>query len=734
MGARLAARDPGWRRARRALRATVGAAVSLGINSTVMSIAHQTNGVALLGAVVAMISGLSVTEVERREAGLTFLLLPFIAAASVAVGAALSTHRFVADAVFVVIVFAATSLRRRGPRWSAAGFLAFMTYFFSQFLHALPAQVPWLALAATIGVSVAAFLRLVLLPERPEGALRHLVQALEGQAAALLDAAVDVLQTRDVSARLRRRVLTASGDLNRVALLVEEQLGVAPDAENPPADAGEPLRDRVFMLEVAAAHTVASVRSAVREGLSAEERAGLAREITAISRAIRSGRAPRTLARWAESTRAAANRVPISSPYRGVAHVRRALAELASAASALQSGTPMAGTRGSGPPDADLPDAMPSDVMPPDAMPLGVWGDQPEVDHSDGTPKESGPARSPDPWLGLRQGVQATVAVALAIIAGELLSPTRWYWAAIAAYIVFVGADTRGATVRRAVARTVGTLAGLVGGLVVAALVSGSKPAALVLIFVLMFAAWWLQPVSFFAGSVCVTVVLALLYVLLGTYSAHVLLLRVEETAIGAVLGGFAALVLVPARGSPALRDAEVDVLDRITDLLRAVRGRRGSGSALRALDSAFQDLRDVARPVAKGVPGAAARRVEQRIFALSAATYSARMLVTALLRVGDIDQQTADRLDKLARRAESLAATARRNEATDQIPPSQPVGGHHRSASDSSADRDLAHARVALERLDIALSRWADPNRSPLPAGVPGTKEPDGSDLASPV
>ena len=201
------------------------------------------------------------------------------------------------------------------------------------------------------------------------------------------------------------------------------------------------------------------------------------------------------------------------------------------------------------------------------------------------------------------------MAVSAAILLGELLSPTRWYWAAIAAYIVFVGADTRGATLRRAVARTFGTVGGLLGGLLLAALVSGSKPATLVLLFVCLFAAWWLQPVSFLASSLAVTVVLALLYVLLGTYSAHVLELRVEETAVGAVLGGVAALLLVPARSSPVVREAEADVLARLADLLRAVRdgssgGGSGPGTALRAVDSAFQDLRDVARPVAKGVPG----------------------------------------------------------------------------------------------------------------------------------
>lgn len=681
-----------------------------------------------------MVSGLSVSEDDRRKAALTFLILPFLASGSVALGAVLSPHRILADSVFVLIVFAATTLRRRGPRWSAGGFLAFMTFFFSQFLHAVPQQVPWLALSATIGVTVAAALRLVVLPERPDRALRRLLQALEGQTGALLDAAIDVLRTPEVPPRIRRRAVAASGDLNRVALLVEEQLGIGPPDET------ESLRDRVFMLEVAAAHTVSAVRAAVREGLSEDERADLAREIAGVSRAVRSGRSPGTLGRWAQSVRAEERQAGEGggSPYRGARHVRRALAELADAAAALQRDDR-------------------------DKDPLGVWGDgdgddsegddREGDDHGADEPDEDAPDQSgsdsqrTDPHLGLKQGVQATVAVALAIAVGELLSPSRWYWAAIAAYIVFVGADTRGATIRRAVARTVGTTAGLMGGLLVAALISGSKPAALVLIFVLLFAAWWLQPVSFFASSICVTIVLALLYVLLGTYSGHLLLLRVEETAVGAVLGGVAALILVPARSSPVVRIAEADVLDRIAELVRTVRAGRSSGNALRELDSAFQDLRDVARPVAKGVPGTAARQVEQRVFALSAASYSARMLVSALLRRPDLDDALAERLDRVADRAERLARTARSgmsNEDSRSSDETSPAQHDDPSPHDSSSQHDsqsphadghdsggpdsaLTHARVATERLDIALTRWSDPLRPPLPPGAPQSASPEG-------
>lgn len=715
---RLAARDPAWRRARRALGATLGAIIALVIDYAIASAASQPLGVPLLGAVVAMVSGLSVTEDDRRDAAKTFAVLPFTAAATVALGAALSTHRLVADGVFVVIVFFATALRRRGPRYSAGAFLAFMAYFFSQFLHAMPAQVPWLALTATVGVGVAALLRLVVFPERPERALRQLVQAMEGQAAVLLDTAAAVLGRPDVPPRLRHRVLTASSDLNRVALLVEEQLGPepTPDADTPDSDTRtsdtrtsdtrnsdtrdtDSLRDRVFLLEVAGSHVVSAVRGAVREGLGEADRADLTRDLACLARSVRSGRSARTLRAYSRSVDATGSTGDGAARYRGALHVKRALAEFADAAAAVQLGTR-------------------------DGAPLDVWttsghdGDAPE-DSARGLAADAAAQEQADDdrearRLGIRQGAQAAVAVALAIAAGEMLSPTRWYWAAITAYIVFVGADTRVATIRRAVARTAGTFGGLVLGLGVAAVVSGSKPAVFAVLFLLVFAAWWLQPVSFFASSVSVTVVLALLYMLLGTYSLKVLELRMEETLIGAVLGGLVALVLVPSRSSPLVRDAEADMLDRLTDLLHAVQGRSGSGSALRELDTAFQTVRDVTRPVSQGVPGTAARRIEQRVYALSAAAYSARMLVTALLRVPEAGDLT-DRLDRLAARTEKLAARAHEGEEDLSSLADEKTGGHpaHEDPPDDHA-RARMHARVALERLDLALSRWCDPLQPP--------------------
>ena len=41
-----------------------------------------------------------------------------------------------------------------------------------------------------------------------------------------------------------------------------------------------------------------------------------------------------------------------------------------------------------------------------------------------------------------KQAIQVAIAASLAIVVGELVSPSRWYWAVIAAFVIFAGTNT----------------------------------------------------------------------------------------------------------------------------------------------------------------------------------------------------------------------------------------------------------------------------------------------------
>src|SRR5262249_26552139 len=85
--------------------------------------------------------------------------------------------------------------------------------------------------------------------------------------------------------------------------------------------------------------------------------------------------------------------------------------------------------------------------------------------------------------LSTRQALQVGIAASLAIVVGELVSPTRWYWAVLTAFIVFVNTTSRGDVLSRGWQRLVGTIGGVLAGMGLAVLVSGQELLALLVLF-----------------------------------------------------------------------------------------------------------------------------------------------------------------------------------------------------------------------------------------------------------
>ena len=155
----------------------------------------------------------------------------------------------------------------------------------------------------------------------------------------------------------------------------------------------------------------------------------------------------------------------------------------------------------------------------------------------------------------------------LAIALGSLLSPTRYYWAVIAAFVTFTGTGTRSETFLKGSARIVGTLAGLVAAVALAHVTAGHAVAIFATILVSIFLAFYLVKVSYAAMTFFITILLGQLYTVIGTFSDQLLELRLGETAVGAVVG---------VAGRDGLR-AAVDPRHRALRPRRAAGGARGA-------------------------------------------------------------------------------------------------------------------------------------------------------------
>ncbi len=104
----------------------------------------------------------------------------------------------------------------------------------------------------------------------------------------------------------------------------------------------------------------------------------------------------------------------------------------------------------------------------------------------------------------------------------------------IAAFVVFAGTNSWGETLTKGWQRLLGTVLGVPCGVLVATVVAGDKVFSVVMIFACLFFAVYFMQVTYSLMTFWITTMLALLYGLLGKFTFGVLMLRIEETAIGA--------------------------------------------------------------------------------------------------------------------------------------------------------------------------------------------------------
>jgi uncharacterized membrane protein YccC len=154
----------------------------------------------------------------------------------------------------------------------------------------------------------------------------------------------------------------------------------------------------------------------------------------------------------------------------------------------------------------------------------------------------------------------------------------------------------------------------------VATLVSGDRVVSVVLIFVCLFCSMYFMRVAYGLMTFWITTMLALLYGLLGEFSFGLLMLRIEETGIGAVIGVAVAILVLPSNTSTAVRNDAHTFLTKLAELIDTsvdtIFGDDPPGSPIekaRELDRNLQQFRETAKPLTAGVAGITGRRSIRR-------------------------------------------------------------------------------------------------------------------------
>lgn len=602
VGTWLAASDPGRQRLRLALRAITALVGSVAVAAAIALATGQSPFGAVLGGVVGMIGAIAVNEPSRtRQALVTAVTLPS-AVATETLGTVLAGNVAIADAAFVAVLFAAVYARRFGSWGNACGTVAFPTYFFVIFLKATLAQLPWLLAATAIGVAMSVLVRTVLLPDRPEATMRHSVRSLYARLQAVVDAVEDVVSARELDDRTRDHLDTLVSRLGETSLMIADHLDDTGARAVPAGIDSEELAVRVLDAQLAAERLSAAAQRALDVGpIPAEERRQVSGALVALRAVLyptASGAALRTAAEAADDLAATTAERPedrvLKATARRVIITSRRVHALAVAPLEVAS-TPLGYT------ERETPTTDEQDLADESAE-----SEEPEEDE----PEETGLQRP-----STRQAIQVAIAAAAAVIIGELISPIRWYWAVIATFVMFTGTSTRGEILSKGWQRTLGTVAGVLGGVLVAAPVIGHPALALALIFVCVFAAFYTIMIAYALMAFWITMMLALLYGLLGQFSIGLLGLRIVETAVGAAIGALVGYLVLPTSTSRKVTDGIDGFLDKlgavVTHSVEALCGERsvtGLGSATRGLTSSWQALRTSAKPLSQGVAGIGVR------------------------------------------------------------------------------------------------------------------------------
>ncbi|MFF5019823.1 FUSC family protein [Streptomyces sp. NPDC001165] len=725
---RLAASDPGLLRLTAGLRTVAAIVLTLAVLALLRVPVPQL----VAGAMASMVATFALREKQRSRQAVTLALGLPVALASVSLGALLNQWVVVGDVFFVVLIFCAVYGRRFGDRGTALGLIGFQIYFLSLFVHATTATLPALYGVITVAFVCSAAARFVLLPETPAGTLDRLRRAFRARLGQLIAAQIELLDAGpDEVEKVLAHLRTGTARLHETALMIQGRLeeGTADEAT------ARLLQRRIADAEIAAERLgllLLTARSAertdtltlhlpgaplpsggelpVRDEATAVLRRGLEALRLLVLRPVgeASGTALAQVRNRLLGYREEEN-LPKASP--AVQDVFRGLGEAARAVLGLRIAL-------DGPQDE-------SDDTPATAR------SREELDAEDAaieSGEEAEPEKPEPTGLGrptTRAAVQVAVGSALAIAGGELLSGQRWYWAVLTCWIVFLNTASTGEILVKGYRRLVGTVLGVVAGIGLAGLVGHHTWTAFALVLVCIFAMFFTAPLSYTLMSFFVTAMLGLLYTLLSTYSVSVLVLRVEETALGAAAGVIAAAVVLPVHTDRRTNDLLVDVLDKLADVTRAAMDQLSGAppadlvDQARDLDQALADLHAATQPLTHPIAPQRGRRDTARyvVALLETCAYHARSLAATAELLPTHPSIAADpRLRGAGRRIVHNIEAIAAHVADPRSPAGIESGPSIASMLEPGTLRTPRYGRVTdrvlrhLQRLDEAVSGLARP------------------------
>jgi hypothetical protein len=578
----------------------------------------------LLGAIVALLATMGVNDATAGNQVITFLILPLPIISALALGIAIGGDRVAALVVIALVLALGAYVRRFGPRGFLAGQLLFIGYFLGFSLHAVVTigDLGWLAAEVVVGLGVVVAVRFTLFSPHQARALGRTQRSFDARARHVASLALELFDTARLDQRRVRRMHRHLIRLNEAALMIDAQLG-DPDAV-PDGTSGELLHQQLFDIELALTNVARFAVAMAAMDLPAEQRSearlALFDMATGDNTSAKAhAHALIDLLHMAESSSSDEDRVSIVVVHRF-------------AGSVIDLSMVMTEWLVLGAIESDKKNFQSSVTL------LGGWLPG-SARVSSAASLEGG--RRWGEGVGLthytRTAIQIGVAAGVAVALGDLISPQRFYWAVLAAFITFMGAHNAGEQIRKALFRVGGTVIGIgVGSLLVSA-VGDHTLWSIAVVLVTLFFGIYLFRISYAFLAIAITVTVSQLYQQLGEFTNALLLVRLEETAVGAAVAIVVVMLVLPLHTRQVLRVAlreQVEAVGRLVDHASAQLQGRAEGfdstlrSDARAVDAAYQSVVATAQPVYRTIWGSADEGTWRALRLASASRNYSRNLV----------------------------------------------------------------------------------------------------------
>ncbi|MFC0524562.1 FUSC family protein [Pontibacillus salicampi] len=546
---RLTASDPGLMRFKSALKILLSVISAVLTTSVIIGFFNIGPGgitVPIFSGVVGLVSTFVVFDDTKAKKQMTTFLMAITSMLAISLGSYLYGMYYLSDIAIVLVVFLAFYLSRFSSRYFSLSVIAFFSIYFSTILKVELEMIPWYYLAIAIGGSYAFVYNFVVLKDQPEKVLQRSMHSFHIQTNLIMNLVKQMIVSPTITPRQIKTLDQNLTKVNEYARHISGQLATTSPSLIWKGIRANELRLYVYdvdMLMQSLSPAVERLRAMQHYQQSPFQDAllDLVESIRSI-RVLRNGSVPEQLTRAEKALQALRHQIREVSDQDSEEwlYLVRRMETIAN--HVIDGVTELHRER-----KEHLTEEQPAE-------------DEEQEDQATLT--------------GLhpttKKAIQALVAGAISVYLGYTLTPAHPYWILLSSFIIFMGTESVGSTFMKANQRTLGTVLGALAGFGLAQLISNST-IEVSFIFLCIFMAFYLFPVSYSIMIFWITMVVAMLYdLLLGGITPMVMGVRVIDTFIGAYVGLFAASFILPTTTRDKIADYASEFFHELSDYVHS--------------------------------------------------------------------------------------------------------------------------------------------------------------------